>query len=67
MNERRPPEDSDVSPAMHATTDRSYDTSRTAAPLESVTVRRPYGGAWAYVGAAVFIICVLVSLVLIFG
>ncbi|HWL69997.1 MAG TPA: hypothetical protein VNS22_16655 [Geminicoccus sp.] len=67
MTNRRAPEDAPLNAAMRARIDRSHDTSRTPAPLETVSIRKPHGGFWVWICVAVFVVCVLATLVLIFG
>ncbi len=67
MNDQRSLDDPPLNPTLRRGTDATHDTSRTAAPLESISIRKPHGGQWAWICLTVFVACSLVSLVLIFG
>lgn len=67
MNDQQRLDGAPLNPPLRKVSDGTHDTSRTAAPLESISIRTPHGGHWAWICLAVFVVCVLVSLVLIFG
>ncbi|WAJ28164.1 hypothetical protein [Antarcticirhabdus aurantiaca] len=67
MNDRHSLDGPPLNPTLRKVTDGTTDTSRTAAPLESISIRKPHGGYWAWICLAVLVACILVSLVLVFG
>ncbi|MFL1873715.1 hypothetical protein ACIKT0_00550 [Hansschlegelia beijingensis] len=67
MSDQPPLDPQRLNPSLRSANDGSHDTSRTAAPMESISIRKPHGGGWAWVALAVFILCVVVSVILIFG
>ncbi len=67
MTDRQSRDGPPLNPTLRRGTDGTHDTSRTAAPLESISLRTPHGGHWAWICLGVFVLCVVVSLILIFG
>lgn len=65
-SDRDRPSDAPLNPALKSQVDKTYDTSSTPAPLDTTAARENEGEGWPVVWLVVTLVCVALTLYLIF-
>jgi hypothetical protein len=67
MNDKTPPRDPSLNPALRERREEAYDTTHpTPPPADSASVQREEGVAWPAIWAIVTLVCVAVAVYIIF-